>query len=248
MMVVGNFSFDSTRAASSTNAVPEPSSFAPGASLTASRGSETRLSMWPCTITTSFGRSLPRWIATTLTSRVGTGTRSPLTTGSGRTISRQPPQAAAVLRNSPSAHLRAAPIPRFGSVCEDSVCRVPKLTSFSTSARNRASEIASSGAATAAVETSSGIRTRAFLMDADLTGPKHHAKPTRQKGWISQGAIRAEYIARGDARRKMEKLKTAAPQASSSLALSPLLRVSARTRSRISKTVRSGSSRPQARP
>ena len=34
---------------------------------------------------------------------------------------------------SASAQRTAAPIPRFGSVCEESVCRVPKLTSFSTS-------------------------------------------------------------------------------------------------------------------
>jgi hypothetical protein len=28
-------------------------------------------------------------------------------------------------------------MPRFGSVCDESVCRVPKLTSFSTMARSR---------------------------------------------------------------------------------------------------------------
>jgi hypothetical protein len=59
MMVPGNLRLDSTRAASSTAAVPLALSFAPGASLVASITSVTRLSMWPVMITTSFGRSAP---------------------------------------------------------------------------------------------------------------------------------------------------------------------------------------------
>ena len=50
---------------------------------------------------------------------------------------RQPLQALAIFSNSLCAHLRAAPMPRFGSVADDSVWRVPKLTSFSTFAFRR---------------------------------------------------------------------------------------------------------------
>jgi hypothetical protein len=41
----------------------------------------------------------------------------------------RPPAVAAILSNSPLIQSRAAPIPRSGSSCEESVWRVPKLTS-----------------------------------------------------------------------------------------------------------------------
>ena len=62
-----------------TAAVPEPSSFAPGASEVAFITSVTRLSIWPVMITTSLGRSVPRWMATALQTLVGLGTRRPVT-------------------------------------------------------------------------------------------------------------------------------------------------------------------------
>src|ERR671921_598217 len=74
-MVAGNLCFESTRAASITAAVPEPSSLAPGENAVAFIGSVTRLSMWPVMMTTSFGRSVPRWIATALQTLVGVGMR-----------------------------------------------------------------------------------------------------------------------------------------------------------------------------
>ena len=121
-------------------------------------GSVTRLSIWPWTITTSFGRSVPRWIATTLTIRVGRGRRSPVAIVSGKTISRQLPQAFEVRRSSASAQRRAAPIPRFLSVCDERVWRVPNETSFATSARRRVSEASGAGWAHTGVATrASGI-------------------------------------------------------------------------------------------
>ena len=78
-------------------------------------------------MTTSFGRSVPRWMATALQTLVGVGTRRPVTVSQVWSVSRPNDFISA------SAQRTAAPIPRFGSVCEDSVCRVPKLTSFWTS-------------------------------------------------------------------------------------------------------------------
>jgi hypothetical protein len=85
--------FDSSRAASITAAVPEPSSLAPGASAAAFIGSVTRLSIWPEMMTTRFGSTLPRWMAMTFVTRVGLGTRRPVTTSDGFSILRQFPQA-----------------------------------------------------------------------------------------------------------------------------------------------------------
>ena len=65
------------------------------------------------------------------------GMRGPDMLRSNNSAFRQPLQALAIFSNSPCAHLRAAPMPRFGSVADDSVWRVPKLTSFSTSAFRR---------------------------------------------------------------------------------------------------------------
>ena len=126
----GNLCFDSTRAASITAAVPEPSSFAPGASDVAFIASVTRLSMCPGMITTSFGRSVPRWMAIMSQTRVGVGTRF-----AGKHVARSDRSAVAEAADSlelARVQSSAAPMPRFGSVCEESVCRVPKLTSFST--------------------------------------------------------------------------------------------------------------------
>jgi len=48
----------------------------------------------------------------------------------------------------PSVQSSARPILRFGSVCDDKVCRVPKLTSFSTVAFIRSGETSAAIAAT----------------------------------------------------------------------------------------------------
>ena len=50
--------------------------------------SVTRLSMWPVMITTSLGRSVPRWIATMSQMRVGPGSRSPVIVSHGRIVGR----------------------------------------------------------------------------------------------------------------------------------------------------------------
>jgi hypothetical protein len=118
---------DSTRAASSTAAVPEPSSLAPGSSAFTFMMSVTRLSMWPVMMTTSFGRSVPRWIPTALQTFVGVGVRGGFVTMS-QVCKVSRPSALSWL----SAQRTAAPIPRLGSVCDDKVCRVPKPTSFVT--------------------------------------------------------------------------------------------------------------------
>ena len=65
------------------------------------------------------------------------GMRGPDMLRSNNSVFRQPLQALAIFSNSLCAQLRAAPMPRFGSVADDSVWRVPKLTSFSTSAFRR---------------------------------------------------------------------------------------------------------------
>ncbi|MGI8611175.1 MAG: hypothetical protein ACR2KH_02720 [Sphingomicrobium sp.] len=99
---------------------------APGASAVAFIGSVTRLSMWPVMITTSLGLAVPRWTATALQTRVGVRIRRPVTASQVcRVVSPK-------LFIRASAQRTAAPIPRFRSVCDDIVCRVPKLTSFST--------------------------------------------------------------------------------------------------------------------
>src|SRR5947209_15209854 len=64
--------------------------------------------------------------------RVGDGSRSPVNVSQGRVVGRPK------LLNSPSLQPSAAPMPRFGSVCDESVWRVPKLTNFSTVAFIRA--------------------------------------------------------------------------------------------------------------
>ena len=92
-MVAGNLCRESTRAASITAAVPDPSSLAPGASEVKSITSLTRLSIWPEMITTRLGSVVPRWIAKTLVTLVGLGTRRPVTISDGLAIVRQPPHA-----------------------------------------------------------------------------------------------------------------------------------------------------------
>jgi hypothetical protein len=68
-----------------------------------------------------------------LRTSVGVGMRGPVTVSPPGSTSRHPPQLAPMRRNSSSPQSTAAPIPRAGSVCEDSVCRVPMLTSLATS-------------------------------------------------------------------------------------------------------------------
>ena len=98
--------------------------------------SVTRLSICPWMMTTSLGRSVPRWIATMSRMRTGVGMRAP---GQhlGRIDDRQAIAACRGYRlNSPRAHSSAAPIPRLGSVCDDKVWRVPKLTRLSIVCRS----------------------------------------------------------------------------------------------------------------
>src|SRR6476646_1078905 len=61
---------------------------------------------------------------------VAVGMREPVTVSHGRTVGRPS------LSNWPLAQLSAAPIPRFGSVWDESVCRVPKPTSVSIVCRS----------------------------------------------------------------------------------------------------------------
>jgi hypothetical protein len=61
-----------------------------------------------------------------LQTRVGVGMRRPVTVSQACRVARPKPFIRA------SAQRTAAPMPRFGSVCDDKVWRVPKLTSFST--------------------------------------------------------------------------------------------------------------------
>ncbi len=58
--------------------------------------SVTRLSIWPWMMTTSLGRSVPRWIATMSRTRVGVGMRAPVKVSEGSTMVRHSPQAAEV--------------------------------------------------------------------------------------------------------------------------------------------------------
>ena len=65
----------STRAASIAPAIPVALSFAPGASVTASFPPDALESMSPAMMTYRFGWTVPRWIATTFTIQVSSGTR-----------------------------------------------------------------------------------------------------------------------------------------------------------------------------
>ena len=128
-MVAGNLSFDSNRAASSTTATPLASSLAPGASWVASAESLIRLSICPWTMTTRVGSLVPRWTATTSSTRTPSGARGPVKRSPMVSTPRHPPQSAPIERNRRAAHVRAAPMPRTGSVADDRVWRVPKPTS-----------------------------------------------------------------------------------------------------------------------
>ena len=59
-----------------------------------------------------------------------------------------------------ATQFRAAPMPRFGSSGEERVCRVPKLTSFSTVAFSRAESGASFAAAGVATRSAARGRIR----------------------------------------------------------------------------------------
>ena len=114
-----------------------PSSLAPGASAVAFITSLTRLSIWPVMMTTSLGRSVPRWMATALHTLVGVGTRA-----AGDRVAGLQRRQAELASSRASAQRTAAPIPRLGSVCDDKVWRVPKPTSRSTVAFIRAASTA----------------------------------------------------------------------------------------------------------
>jgi hypothetical protein len=158
-MVVGKRCFDSTRAASSVAATPEPSSLAPGASLVASITSLTRLSIWPEMMMTRFGSVVPRWMPSTFHTLVGCGMRRPVTTSDGSAMVMQPPHSRPIRRNSSAVQRSDAPMPRVGWFCSDKVCRVPKLTSFSMSCRSRCSLTASASAVSgAAAGGGAGLR------------------------------------------------------------------------------------------
>jgi hypothetical protein len=134
-MVAGNLCLESTRAASITAAVPEPSSLAPGASLVASMTSLTRLSIWPEMITTRFGSVVPRWIAKTLVTLVGAGTRRPVTTSEGVAIVRHPPQAAGVAAETPLGPTKRRADAALGVGLRRKRMPRPKETSRSTMER-----------------------------------------------------------------------------------------------------------------
>jgi hypothetical protein len=70
-------------------------------------------------------------VAITFVIVVGTGMRGPggWTNDCFSTVIR-PPEAAASCCSWSNTHWVAAPIPRFGSVCDESVWRVPNETSF----------------------------------------------------------------------------------------------------------------------
>ena len=138
------------RAASITNALPEPSSLAPGAFCVKFITSETRLSICPAIMMTWPQPIVPGLIASTSTILTPFGIRGPDILRSSNSVRRQPLHALAIFTNSLCAHFRAAPMPRFGSVADDNVWRVPKLTSFSTSAFRRSAFGLVGGAATAA--------------------------------------------------------------------------------------------------
>ena len=127
----GNLCFESTRAASITAAVPEPSSFAPGASEVKFMMSVTRLSIWPCDdddVVGPLGPALDRDHVADRASALGM--RAPVNVSHGRTVGKPK------LSNWPLVQFSAAPMPRFGSVCDESVCRVPKPTSVSIVCRS----------------------------------------------------------------------------------------------------------------
>ena len=67
--------FDSSRAASSTPATPDALSLAPGDSAVAFSTSVTRESMSPLMTTMRSGSTVPRWMATTLTTTTSSGMR-----------------------------------------------------------------------------------------------------------------------------------------------------------------------------
>src|SRR5580765_5677206 len=132
-IVASKWRVDMTRANSRTAATPEPSSSAPGASDVPFRTSVTRESRWPLTTYVRPADSVcePCNVAITLVIVVGVGIRGPAgwTNDCFSTVIR-PPEAAAYCWSWSYTHSVDAPIPRFGSVCDESVWRVPNETSF----------------------------------------------------------------------------------------------------------------------
>ena len=125
-MVPGNLCFDSTRAASITAAVPEPSSLAPGASEVEVHDvgdPAVDMALDDDDVVGPLGPALDR---DHVADAGRVGMRAPVKVSHGPHVS-----AAPKLSNWPFVQLSAAPIPRLGSVCDESVCRVPKLTSVS---------------------------------------------------------------------------------------------------------------------
>ena len=172
-----NFSPASTRAASITSAVPDALSFAPGASLVAFITSLTRLSICPATITTWFGSPVPFWIASTSTTSTPSGARGPVKRSAIVSTVRHPPQAFEIVSNSVPPQRRAAPIPRLGSVGDESVWRVPKLTSVSTVAFSRAGSGARVWAMAGLQRADAAARRISFFMDPDLICSCPSVKP-----------------------------------------------------------------------
>jgi hypothetical protein len=121
-MVPANFFFDRTRAASMVPARPLALSLAPGESDVPFSGSLTRESMSPAIIAIRSGSRVPRWMASPLTTSVGSGIRgTPEITSLTVITSRQPAQSADILLNSSSIQRRAAPIPRVSDTVSESV-------------------------------------------------------------------------------------------------------------------------------
>ena len=103
------------------------------------------------------------------------GMRGPDIFRSSNSVVRQPLQALEIFSNSLCAQRRAAPMPRFGSVADDKVCRVPKLTSFSTSAFRRSGLGPSCAAAGAAMLSASKLANKGsfFIIVPVLSRPAH---------------------------------------------------------------------------
>src|SRR5688572_28802496 len=93
-------------------------------------------------------------------------------------------------------------MPRFGSVCDDSVCRVPNPTSFSTTAFIRAASTARADSATLASGGGNGGTARA-LADMAANGKARNARignsprrlPAKRRS-VEQGRIFVDAAAR----------------------------------------------------
>src|SRR6266446_1868975 len=128
----------SSRAHSTLTATPDASSSAPGASASGSITFDGRESKCPETMNMVFASfaSLPGRIAYTFSSGMGfPEVRSEVDSNLSTTTCNLPPESFAISLNRAAITSRPHPIPRFASVHEESVSRVPQATSLAISAR-----------------------------------------------------------------------------------------------------------------